>query len=324
MTDPQTLRSGSPRWLHWWSVLTLLVGFPLIFLGAWVTTTQSGMVDPKWPTSPWYLLQVPWFDSGIAFLVEHGHRVFGFALGTCAIVLVIGLWLGEPRRWLCWLGTAALACICIQGVLGGFRVLFNALLGRDLAMIHGVFGELVFALLGSLVLCTSRRWSAGAAEVPPEDAISLRRSTLLLTVLMLLQLLLGAFVRHRGLALAQRGHMLVAFAIVGTVVWLARLAWDNHRSDRRVVGLVCLLGLLIVVQLVLGVEAWILKFATLPVRAPGHWLFGPNLARTAHVLVGAGILATGVALAVEAHRQVVALPSPDLATEPARQLEGVA
>src|SRR5262249_50724807 len=161
-----------------------------------VTSHKVGMADPIWPTAPWHLLRVSWRDAGLGFLVEHSHRLVGFVVGTCAIVLVIGLWFFEQRRWVRWLGCAALVGISIQGLLGGFRVYLHALLGSDLAMVHGIFGQMVFALLVSLVLCTSRKWTrpTDVASAPPEEMTSLKRWSLLVTSLILLQLQLGALV----------------------------------------------------------------------------------------------------------------------------------
>ena len=41
----------------------------------------------------------------------------------------------------------ALIAVIVQGLLGGFRVRLHALFGTNLAVIHGCFAQLVFALL---------------------------------------------------------------------------------------------------------------------------------------------------------------------------------
>ena len=41
------------------------------------------------------------------------------------------------------LGTAALIAVMIQGLLGGFRVKLNDLVGTDLAAVHGIFAQVV-------------------------------------------------------------------------------------------------------------------------------------------------------------------------------------
>jgi cytochrome c oxidase assembly protein subunit 15 len=293
---PATTPIG-PRWLHALAVLTALAALPLLFLGAEVTTRQVGMVDPAWPTVPWHLWLTGWLDRGLGFLIEHGHRLAGWLVGFGALALMIGMWLREPRRWLCWLATAAACGVALQGLLGGLRVRLNELLGPDLALIHGCFGQLVFSLLVSVAVCTSRRWTA-ASETPPEESTTQRRWSTALVCLLLLQLLLGALLRHKGGSLAQRGHLLVAFAVVATAAWLVRETWNS--PDRRLQLTARFLAVLIVLQLLLGVEAWMVKFATPAWQVAPPRVVGRDMVRSAHVLVGSLILATSVVAALAA------------------------
>jgi len=76
------------------------------------------------------------------------------------------------------------------------------------------------------------------------------------------------------------------------------------------------------VQLLLGVEAWMVKFSSgeLPDMVP---LTVPGLViRTAHVLVGASILSTATAAAVWLHRRTTATAVP--AVPASARLEGAA
>src|SRR5215831_13209351 len=111
MTD-----TPSPRWLHRWSLLTVCATVVLLGLGSAVTNIKAGMADPVWPTKPTALL-----DSTPEQLQD-----VRYVVGCCAIVLCAWLWLREPRRWLRWLGTAALLGVCIQGLFGGLRVTEHA------------------------------------------------------------------------------------------------------------------------------------------------------------------------------------------------------
>src|SRR5438067_3475709 len=123
-------------WLHRWAVLTVCATFVLLLLGAVVTTFRVGMADPIWPTYPWHLLLISYDEPRPGFIIEHTHRLAGYIVGCCVIVLAIGLWYYHPRRWLGWLGVLALAGVIVQGLLGGFRVVLNALVGTNLALIH--------------------------------------------------------------------------------------------------------------------------------------------------------------------------------------------
>ena len=57
-------------------------------------------------------------------LYEHGHRLIASTVGCLTIVLAAGCGSAKPRRWMRWLGVAALGAVVAQGVLGGLTVLF--------------------------------------------------------------------------------------------------------------------------------------------------------------------------------------------------------
>jgi cytochrome c oxidase assembly protein subunit 15 len=279
---------------------------PLLFLGAEVTTKKVGMVDPVGLREPWHLLTI--MDRAlheIGLLIEHSHRAVGFIVGICIIVLAVALWLREPRRWVCWLGTAALAGVCIQGLLGIFRVNLHALVGRELALVHGCVAQLVFAMLVSLALCTSRHWTGSSAEAFTESNPRLQRWSIVTAVLIYMQLVLGALVRHTSSPLGPRGHLLAAFAVVAAVMWLVKLAVDQPAS-RGLIASVATLGVVVGLQLMLGVEAWMLKFSAGVSMADLRPIGAKEeVVRTAHFLVGSGVFATSVATMFEAHRHAV-------------------
>ena len=89
--------SAVPRWLHAWAVLTAVAALPLVLLGAEVTTKQVGMVDDVGFRPPWHLLTASLRERGLGYLIEHGHRLAGFVVGTMAIVLALGC-LAAVRR----------------------------------------------------------------------------------------------------------------------------------------------------------------------------------------------------------------------------------
>src|SRR5262249_6328193 len=251
------------RGLHWWAVLTVCAALPLVLLGAEVTTRQVGMADEVGFRTPWHLatlhLEGVLQDKGLGFLIEHSHRLAGFVVGTCAIVLAVWAWRAPSRR-VRWLGVAALVGVALQGLLGGFRVNLHQLLGPDLALIHGCFGQMVFALLVSVALLTSRGWSEPVEHAAPDELPRARRTAwfaLLVTGLVVGQLVFGAVLRHKGSPLGQRLHLMLAFGVVAAVVWLMRLT----AHDRRLSGAARLLAALVTVQVLLGVEAWMIKFA---------------------------------------------------------------
>ena len=220
----------SPRWLHRWAVFTACATFVLLALGSVVTTFQVGMADPIWPTYPWHLLLVSWEEPRPGFLIEHTHRLAGYIVGCCVIVLAAGLWRREPRRWLRWLGLTALAGVILQGLLGGFRVKLNEWVGTDLALIHGSFAALVFATLVGIAVFTSPGWVTRAKQVGTgSNDNRLWRGSLIVTGLVYLQIVLGALLRHANSSLSQRGHLLVYQATTASAV--QRLAVSTGRLE---------------------------------------------------------------------------------------------
>src|SRR5262249_538727 len=113
-------QASPSRWPHRWAVLTVCATVGLLLIGARVTTLGVGMAAPEWRTHPLHLFFSSRNDSG--YLIEHSHRLAGYVVGCCVIVLAVLLWLREPRRWVRWLGIAALVGVTLQGILGGFRV----------------------------------------------------------------------------------------------------------------------------------------------------------------------------------------------------------
>jgi cytochrome c oxidase assembly protein subunit 15 len=296
-----TTTSQTSPWLHRLAVLTVCATLPLLVLGAEVTTKQVGMVDPEGFREPWHLLRVPLQELGLGFLIEHSHRLAGFIVGTCVIVLAVSLWLREPRRWLRWLGLAALLGVSVQGILGGLRVNLNVLMGNNLALIHGCFAQLIFALLVSLTLFTSRGWQT---EAETADSPQLRRWSLLTVGLVYGQAVLGAVVRHKDFPWGARAHLIMAFAVVAAVVWLVKLVAESHPGDRFRMRPVLFLVGLVCVQVLLGVESWMSKFSAPEWRQVQPLTAQPEVFRSLHYFVGALVFATAVVVTLQAHRQV--------------------
>jgi cytochrome c oxidase assembly protein subunit 15 len=314
----------TPRWLNVWAGLTVLATLPLLLLGAEVTSRDVGMADQVPLRTPWHILTLDLREYGLGFVIEHSHRTAGWLVGMCTIVLTVSLWLKEPRRWLRWLGTAALLTVIAQGVLGIFRVQLNVLLGRHLALVHGCFAQLVFALLMSIALFTTRRWSAVPSGEPAGDeGRRLRFWSVAVAVLLYLQIVLGSVVRHTAAPVGPRLHLLTAFAVVAAVVWLIRLALASPVREGPLTLLVMVLPVVLAAQLFLGVEAWLGKFVD---PRSSVWsqirplMNDPSLFRSLHYLFGALLFSDAVLVALWAHRRPLEAAEP--AVSAVKHLEG--
>ena len=323
-----------PRWLHWCAVFTVAAAFPLLFLGAEVTTHQVGMVDQVGMRTPWHLFEVAREkieEGNWGFLIEHSHRTFGWLVGAGAIVVAVGLYLSQKKSRLRWLGVAALFAVTLQGLLGKYRVDAFRLVGpgfaNELALIHGCFAQLVFALLVSVAFLTSPTWldTDRAAHFSEKGAADLPRVTSLTAVLVYGQVVLGAIVRHTGVLWGPRIHLLLAFVLVAVVAY----SWMTYRRAGLQGSILAwpfaILVLLMGLQLLLGVEAWMSKFATpqwtqlKPLIANKTFM---DLPRSLHSLTGALLFATSVVVALGAWQ--IAAPARANALSPPSRQEGAA
>jgi cytochrome c oxidase assembly protein subunit 15 len=307
MTDLPADQPLIPRWLHAWAAFTAAATVGLLTLGGMVTTFRVGMADAIWPTTPWHLFV--YYEPSAGYVIEHSHRIAGWLVGFCTIVLAAGLWWSAPKRSLGWLGLAALVGVSLQGVLGGLRVRLNEWLGTDLAALHGIFGQVVFTLLVSLAALTARRQPAGMDE---DQAKRLWRIALLVPALVFLQLVFGALLRHTYSPLAQRAHLLTAFAVVAGVVWLVKIVVEGPSLRKPMGDTVALLAVLVVLQLLLGVEAWLKRFTAGSLPEAQKVTIPLAVVWTGHQVVGSWILATSAVVALKAYRM---LPAKTTRTE---------
>jgi heme A synthase len=197
-------------------------------------------------------------------------------------------------------GVLTLVAVMIQGLLGGFRVRLNAWLGVDLAAFHGVFAHVVFCMLVGLAVATAptRPWAA----IPEEQRRRCWQLAAVLTLIAFMQLIFGALVRHNPTPITQRLHLIFAFAVVAHFVALLKYARSSPTAWRRLRGPLNLLSVLVVLQIVLGVEAWMGKFNTGILPELQRVTTGQVIIRTTHVLSGACILATAVVVALQSGR----------------------
>jgi heme a synthase len=239
-------------------------------------------------------------------------------LASLLVLLAVAWRARDPRVWLGWFGTLALAGVIAQGLLGGFRVYLNALAGTDLAVVHGCVAQAFFALVVGLAVATGRGWPAAL----PAASAWLRRGALLLPGVVFAQVILGALLRHTHGLVWGRLHLLTAFAVAVVVALLAKGVLENGATERRVRRVVLVLAALVAVQVLLGVEAWALKFSAGTLPELVQVTVGQAAVRTAHVLAGAGVLAAATALALRMRKRAsLAVTVPEA---PAARLEGAA
>ncbi len=197
----KTVPIGSNRRLHWFAVLTAFVTFLLIGLGGLVTSHGAGMSVPDWPNTYGYnMFAFPIKDWVGGIFYEHTHRLLATAVGLLTTILAVWLWLKDPRKWMHWLGVAAFFGVVLQGILGGLRVILHM---DSLGIFHATIAQLYLVLMCAIAVFTSRLWQELAANrkkiIVPRD---LRNLVLATTLLILIQLIIAATMRHQHAGLA--------------------------------------------------------------------------------------------------------------------------
>lgn len=285
----------------------------------------------------------------------------GVVVGLAGLAVFAASWFWprcEPSaKGLRWWGIAALVAVVLQGVLGGLRVV---LLKDALGIFHAMLAQLFFVLICAIALFTSRWWRLGCASrapaagegeggVPAGVRFRLLTWVLLTTVLILIQLALGAAMRHQHAGLA-----IPDFPLAYGRFWPATDAGSVARYNRERLEVIALnpitasqIGLQMTHRLLalailgaVGFVAWsalrALGRRDLLSRLALGWLglivaqallgaatIWSNKAAdiaTAHVLAGALSLATGAMMSLIASRELaVRRPTAD-SPAAARQL----
>jgi len=286
----------------------------LILAGSFVTSTDSGLSVPDWPTSyGWNMFTFPPSKWVGGILYEHGHRLIASTVGFLTIVLAAWIWLTDSRRWLRWFGVGALVSVVAQGVLGGLTVLF--FLPAPVSTAHAGLAEIFFCMTVAITLFTSPGWMAGY-DVADSGAGSgvvdatLRRAATTATIFIFAQILIGATMRHTGAGLAipdfpwmfghlvpdhwsgaiaiHFAHRIGAIIVAGTVIGTSIYVWLRHPDRPELARPATLIIFLVVVQVTLGALTIISR--------------RDALVNSLHVVVGALVLTTSLVLTLRSWR----------------------
>lgn len=294
-------------WLHRYARVLAALTLALVAAGGMVTSTNSGLSVPDWPTTYGYqMFAYPLDQMAGGIFYEHGHRLIASTVGLLTIGLVALLWAGEPRRSVRRLGWIALAAVIVQGVLGGLTVIYR--LPDVISISHAALAQIFFCLTVTIALVTSRSWIT--PHLPVVNDARLRTRALLLTGLVFGQILLGATMRHTGGGLAipdfplsygkvippfwntaialHFAHRIGALVITLFVIATTAYIWSRHVDRPELRRPAALLVLAVALQVTLG------ALVVLSGKQP--------VINTLHVATGAVILATSLVVALRAFR----------------------
>ena len=287
----------------------------LIFAGGLVTSTGSGLSVPDWPnTYGWFMFAFPLSKMVGGIFYEHAHRLIASTVGFLIVILAVWLKRAEPRPWVRRLGYLALGAVILQGILGGITVLWY--LPDAISIAHASLAQIVFCLTVTIAIVTSPGWKRGYAsgrrekgETTPDDRI-LQHVAIATTALIYLQIVIGATMRHTGAGLAipdfplSFGHLIpphwdskiaIHFAhrvgAAGVTVLIGATTghvFFHHARRAELRRPAILLLVLLVAQITLGA-----------ITVLGH---KPFIINSLHVVNGALVLVTSLALTLRAHR----------------------
>ncbi|MHC5111817.1 MAG: COX15/CtaA family protein [Planctomycetota bacterium] len=284
------------RGLHVACLVLACAILPLLVVGAGVTTKGAGMAFPDWPTSDGYLVNPPNWTQQEDTLWEHGHRLIGWVVGMLAIGAVVGCF---GRRGIARImSLVVLGAIIVQGVMGGLRV---TEVSTTLAMIHGVWGQMCFALACLVALVTSRAWlSAGAPQATRSGKMTQRLSLIVMGII-LLQLIFGGILRHFDSSAALAAHLVWLIFVCFAVGWLTLWNMGRHLTCGPLVAVTQAMAVLLSAQLIVGSFTFMVAEMNMPWSPFWQWMLP-----SAHVALGAMILATAVMVVALSFRMIVA------------------
>ena len=273
------------------------------------------MACPDWPLC--YGQLIPPLERGI--WIEHSHRILASLVGLLIIGLVIAT---RKRGYIYSYAKLALAFVIIQGILGGITVLYR--LPTLVSTAHLALSMVFWCTL----IFIFHQMKENSPPVEEEERKhwnpSLRVELLSGGILLFIQILLGAFVRHSGagnacgfgaesfplcrdivnwesswwpISLPAKLHILHRYLGVGVMVWFSiwflRMFAFKGKSGMKYLWPVTLLLVLMGIQIVLGIMMVVTGLNIVPT--------------TAHLGVAALILGLGWYLYLELSRREVAL-----------------
>jgi cytochrome c oxidase assembly protein subunit 15 len=258
----------TPIWLRRFTKFVAASTLFLIFAGAMVTSTGSGLAVPDWPLS--YGMLMPPMVGGIFY--EHGHRMIAATVGFLTVLQAIWLQLREPKRRARILGWCSVGAVIAQGLLGGLTVIF--LLPPAISIAHAGLAEIFFCLNVSIAVVT-------------HGSLRSTRPNFLLPVIVYSQILLGALMRHLGAGLAIPDFPLSFGRLVPEFTSSAIAVNFAHRAG----ALVVLIAILIAARRRMTVSLLSIVALQIALGALTVWSGKNPIITSLHVMTGAATLA---------------------------------
>src|SRR5688500_5850371 len=269
------------RGLNRYAILVACATFFLIIAGALVKSNDAGLATPDWPLSNGQV-----FPKMVGNLFwEHGHRMVATTVGMLTIVLTIYILRKEKRSWVRKLGVFALVGVIVQGLLGGLTV--KLMLPLAVSSAHATLAQLFFCTTVALAVFTSRSWFETNLSIDEKGTLPVRYVCAAAAATILIQLVLGATLRHSAtwdkhlptelLVAHIGGAIAVAVILASASFMILRRHPDVTFLTRPATIALALVGL----QLLLGVAAYLTRLRSPDDPQPLHPMVGITVAHVA-------------------------------------------
>lgn len=237
---------GTEPTLHRYAWVCVITTFCLLVWGGLVHATGSSLACPDWPLC--YGQVFPEMQGGVA--IEHGHRLLASLVGVLSIGLLV---LVRRSRRVKTMAATAVLLVVVQGALGGLTVIFR--LPPLVSTAHLALGSAFFCLLIAIAL---RIQDGNRSQTRQSPSRGIVRLASIGTILVYVQLVVGALVRHTsaglacnnqvvlcngawwptepgsGPAMLHMGHRALGLLVALYVTWSAVRAIRSARSAGRI------------------------------------------------------------------------------------------
>ena len=305
----------SQPWLRWFSKLVIISTLGLIFAGALVKSHEVGLSVPDWPTTYGkHMFTFPFSEMVGGIFYEHLHRLIATTIGILTIVLVVGLGLSNRPSWIKKMGYSALGVVILQGMLGGITVLY--FLPPIISIFHGMLAQ-GFLIMTIIIGYSLSKEGENRESNNGEENKQLIRPAFILLIAVVVQLFLGALMRHTGSGLAIPDFPTIGggWLPIFNDYFLGHINDIMYENDMESVSIIQIwihyihrLGALAVTLITVyfvtkvfkgnisnvkpsGIRLLILLIIKITLGATSIWTFRDPIITSLHVVTGAGFLA---------------------------------
>jgi len=224
----------------------------------------------------------------VPLLLQQIHRAAAAVTGLLILGAAIRLSTISDRPWVSQLGWTAVALVVVEAALG--------ILAPSAGFVHAVLAHVLFGVMVGIAVLTSPAWSRDGEII--EDRMRPPMNTLapLALALVVVQVLLGAAVRHNLLGVLSH----IGFAlVVALALFVLGMCLLHHAPNHRVLHAGAITLMIVTgIQVFLGFTAFIVRLMaaeTSPVRV---------ISSITHVSVGALTLGSAVMVMLQVRRYV--------------------